>query len=93
MVLLASGACGGPTLDGTSFDTACVADQDCTAVFLGDVCSSACHCPDGAINKTDLARYQSDLQTDIAACSNEPTCDADCISPTATCKLGVCSIP
>jgi hypothetical protein len=90
-LLLAFGACGSPTLDGASFDTACVADQDCVGVFLGDPCSSACDCPNAAINKSDLARYQSDLAADRAACSSKSACVADCVAPTATCKLGVCT--
>ena len=49
------------TIRASTYDQACTTDADCVSVFDGNVCSAHCRCPNSAINKGQLARYQSDF--------------------------------
>ena len=90
IALAALAACGGETttnnkttvVDVTDYDQSCQADTDCVVVRDGDIC---CGCPNAAINKTDLERYQGDLGT----C--EAQCDIGCVGEmVAFCDQGAC---
>lgn len=82
---LAFAACDGVTVvDVTQYDQTCSVDADCVLVQDGDIC---CGCPDAAINKGDLPRYQDDLGT----C--EAVCDIGCVAnPTPFCDAGKCAV-
>lgn len=59
-------ACTGVTVvDVADYDQSCTQDADCVAVKNGDIC---CGCPDAAINKSELERYQDDLGECAAIC-------------------------
>jgi hypothetical protein len=47
----------GPPVEASSFDQTCTVDTDCVAVWQGTGVS-CCGCPNGAINKKDLPKYQ-----------------------------------
>jgi hypothetical protein len=82
---IAAAACNGVTVvDVTDYDQTCKADADCVAVKNGDIC---CGCPNAAINKSDLARYQDDLGTCAAVC--EIACVGDAIP---VCANGTCGL-
>ncbi len=88
-------ACGDGTGDGdgdgtttnidvTEYDQSCVASEDCVVVKNGDIC---CGCPDAAINRKDLDRYQGDL----GEC--EAVCDIGCVGTyVGFCDQGKCII-
>ena len=79
-------ACGGPTtLDVGRYDRSCTVSSDCVAVTT-DAC---CGCPTVAINKTDLTRYEEDLQAaskNCGACTEKP-----CAPVLAVCAGGLCT--
>jgi hypothetical protein len=90
LAALALAGCGAPaTITSSSYLTSCSVPADCAPVFFGSVCG--CGCANGALNKTDLARYQADYEAARAGCSGS-VCFADCISTSATCTAGVCTL-
>lgn len=86
-----AGACS--ALSSADYGRSCAAASDCTSVYVGDPCSSTCHCPNAAINRQDLARYQADV---AQAPSRGPNgqCSCPCFGLPAcvggTCQLGSC---
>jgi len=76
---------GGTTnVDVTEYDQTCNATEDCVVVKNGDIC---CGCPDAAINRKDLERYQDDL----GEC--EAVCDIGCVGTyVGFCDQGKCTI-
>jgi hypothetical protein len=95
--LLALASCSSgvnTTLQVSNYDTACTADADCKAVFIGDPCATKCQCPNAAINSVDVPREQSDLMAVAALCTSSPgVCTASCIQPTPACTAGHCTLP
>lgn len=76
-------ACKGTTIvDVKAYDQSCKVDGDCVVVQSGDIC---CGCPNAAINKGDLPRYQDDLGTCEAVCAIG--CVGDVV---AVCVDGTC---
>ncbi len=87
-----SGPC---TLHADAYDQSCNVDSDCVAVVELNGCGQ-CACATGAINKRDLAKYQSDLAggTSNAAkgcfcpCEGVPVCCAgSCIASCGGCTV------
>lgn len=83
LVLLSLFACNGTTVvDVTDYDQSCQQDSDCVVVQDGNIC---CGCPNAAINRADLERYQDDL----GECSEQ--CDIGCPGTMeAFCNMGTC---
>lgn len=84
-VPLLGAACNGVTVvDVAEYDQSCTEDSDCVAVKDGDIC---CGCPNAAINKSDLDRYNDDLGT----CSAQ--CDIGCVGdPIPVCVDKKCGL-
>lgn len=97
LIVLALAACGGTSTDTTllisNYKTTCTAASDCAAVFIGDPCTSACRCPNAAIDTTATLQQASDLAVAEALCTNAPgACTESCVTPTVTCAQGVCAL-
>jgi hypothetical protein len=58
-----------PTISAAEYPQACTGDQDCVLVTQGDVCQP-CACPSGAISKTSIETYESDLRARQSLCSS-----------------------
>jgi hypothetical protein len=95
--LLALAACGSgmsTTIQPNHYDTSCQADVDCSAVFVGDPCTTACQCTNAAINVADLPRARSELAAAEGRCTgSRPVCNMACTVPVAACIQGVCRRP
>jgi len=77
-------ACGTPNVDVSEYDQACALGEDCIAVVDGDPC---CGCPNAAVNKSEAARYQSE----VADCPE--LCDLDCgKAVVVSCQQGTCAL-
>jgi hypothetical protein len=76
------------TLAASSYVTTCTADTDCTAVWLGDACTSKCFCPNASINATSKPKYQSDFDATNHE-NNVCTCPA---FPDPVCCNGQCAL-
>jgi hypothetical protein len=63
-------------ISAANYDQTCDADTDCVAVAEGDFCvPGAGNCPNAAINKGALGRYQSDIaNTNAAFCRAPGSC-------------------
>jgi hypothetical protein len=73
-----------------SYDTSCQKDADCTVVTVGVI--GCCADPNGAINVSDLPKYEADVQAALGA---RPLCTADCEEATgiaAVCSRGTCGL-
>lgn len=57
----------GVTIEGASFSTSCSDDSDCMLASLGAACG-AVHCPNGAIAKTEQARYEAEARAKRSQC-------------------------
>src|ERR1051325_1974274 len=79
-------ACSGAALTLSDYDTACQEDVDCVGVYIGD-CSS-CMCPNAAIAKTDLPKYEGDARA--LDCGSAQNCD--CALVDVACQHGVCQV-
>jgi hypothetical protein len=57
------------TISASNYDQSCKVDSDCVAIAVGDACYACLvQCmTGGAINRSDLSRYQSDLSKTIGA--------------------------
>jgi len=72
LCLLVLCACGsGTVISSGSYDQSCATDVDCTPVFQGDSCN-VCGCPNTAINKAQVTRYETDLQSLRTKCGPTP---------------------
>jgi hypothetical protein len=88
--LLAPLGCGAnTTITAASYKSSCSVAADCAAVYFGDTCG--CVCFNGAINRSDLPRYQADLAAVQSSCAPK-ACLADCANPSPTCTAGVCGL-
>jgi len=85
-------ACGGTTIDPTSYQRGCAADTDCSVVYGGDVCA-ACLCPNAGIATEDLARFQKDTASMQTHCpANRPPVHCEpCVAMAPFCLDGQCS--
>jgi hypothetical protein len=94
--LLALLACPGctKTLEASSYDTSCKQDSDCVAVYFG---TASCPCPgpdNGAINNSDLTKYEDDLASAYSSCTPTPCPPGDFSGgPGAVCSKGTCTLP
>jgi hypothetical protein len=85
------GCPGNTTLDASRYQTTCVVDSDCVAVFMGDICS-ACTCHNDAISTSSRGRYNGDVGGIAPWCpQNFSTCGA-CPTVTAGCDAGQCQV-
>lgn len=80
---------GGKQISASDFEQGCVNENDCVAVFQGDVCNT-CKCQNAAIAKTDLSKYESASSTD--ECRNQQPCAADCQEARVQCLVGKCAL-
>lgn len=73
------------------YETSCIVDTDCTAVWFGDLCSAAtcagCQ-PNGAVNNSSASQYFHDVETVVDA-----TVNCFCPPPQggACCDQGTCT--
>lgn len=75
-------------MDASDYDQDCASDDDCVAVFVGDVCD--CSCDVGAINKRDQGRYDEEKPECNAGCGGS-VC-GPCPSPIVVCEAARCAI-
>jgi hypothetical protein len=92
LALLALTACGDHTLSISDYNKSCTANDQCIDVFIGEACSS-CRCSNDAINISDRAAYQEDLDAAASCRLGLPACAADCISKVPVCQQGTCVLP
>jgi hypothetical protein len=86
-------ACSDSTLSIDDYDTSCAVDDDCVAVFIGDVCPCGGGCANAAINKRDQEQYREDYQDAYDSCSEQMECMmAPCEPWRAYCPAGQCEI-
>jgi hypothetical protein len=87
------------TISGSGYATNCSVESDCEVVTVGDTCQP-CTCPNFAIAKSALPRFQSDFRSIRSSCTTPagggPVC-AGCLSPKVTCDTtagvtGVCKL-
>jgi len=83
-------SCGGTTVTGKDFSTACVADADCVAVFLGNVCAQ-CTCPTTAISRSSKAAYDTEYAAAVKGCGGTPVNICSCIEVATRCASGTCA--
>ena len=85
LLVVFGGACS-DTLLAEDYTTACSGDAECVAVLVGDMCE--CACTLGAINVSDLERYQED-RADIDCSAQCEPCDPP---GDPVCASGKCAI-
>lgn len=78
-----------PTVTATDYDQSCTTDEDCVAVFEGDVCDE-CKCANATVSKA--AQMDYNLAFTMNQCGSPPPCAADCALPVPTCQNGTCSL-
>lgn len=71
-----------------AFERGCVADADCVAGLVGDVCG--CGCDWAGIAASDRARFDQAFLRIYMACSDPPACGA-CAEPYVWCDGGTCA--
>jgi hypothetical protein len=84
---------GGAQIRASDFDQSCTGDQDCVAVFEGDVCAP-CACANAAIALTARAEYndaRSNLFSSADCVKPDVECDV-CPDPPVSCGQGTCAI-
>jgi hypothetical protein len=85
VVALLCAACGPTTEVGLDADDdyqkACTTDDDCVAVFFGDVCQPGC--PNGAIHVDTHDAYEAQFASDQQRCSGIAQAPADCVTGVA----------
>ena len=79
-------------LSAQDYDQSCASDDDCVAVYFGNP-SCGCGEPDnGAINKSDLGRYQDDYKSRAPVCNETLQCDQLNYPAVAICSAGACTV-
>lgn len=89
LVALVAAGCAS-RIDAASFDQSCTTDDDCVAVFTGDVCEEPrCGCSNDAVNVGALADYQAAREAIACGPAASPV---QCACPEATpfCRNGTC---
>ena len=66
-----SGECR-PVLEASGYEQSCQTDSDCTVITEGDFCTCV-GCPNAAINISDKAAYETDMQAALDACADSRT--------------------
>jgi hypothetical protein len=86
-------SCGSPARTGLSlsdYSTRCAAAAECVAVTVGALCP--CACPNAAINRSDLPRYEADRMQ--VRCADTGVICGPCPEPRApVCQAGTCALP
>lgn len=77
------------TIKASDFDQSCTTAADCAPIYEGAICTP-CACPNAAIAKKDLAKY-NDTRADADCPPTGVQCDA-CSPPAVTCAGGKCAI-
>jgi hypothetical protein len=88
VVAACSGSGKGVSL--ADYDTSCTVASDCVAVAVDP--TGCCDCPNGAINKADVAKYAAAA---IAAEQQHPSCNIECLAclaPVPVCSNGTCTV-
>ena len=89
------GACrGNTTVNDDGYDTSCLTDGDCVAVYFGDVCGfCATVSPNAAISSSADGAYQNAVNAAQRNCppNNEQGSCAESDSIT-TCSMGKCTL-
>lgn len=86
---LALAACAGTTMSAQGYDATCSVDNDCVAVFEGDVCG--CSCETAALRRPAAAQYSKDSAEKAKSCGSRLDCVA-CPSSTVACVAGTCKV-
>jgi hypothetical protein len=73
-----------------SNDLTCTKDEECAAVFAGDVCG--CACTMQAIAAKDVSRYLADQAEARAACAERNVCGPCAAPPPVRCITGACTL-
>jgi hypothetical protein len=74
-------------LAASDYDTSCSAPSDCSAVFLGNACTSSCACENGTIASSSVAQYEADYKA--VADGGGIVCPCPPPEPPSCCK-GAC---
>ena len=90
-VIACAAACSSSpkTIVATDYDQTCATAADCVLIDEGSSCCSACG--NAAINKKDLARYQSDAAQRRSACAGVGCPAIACAFSAAVCTAGKCA--
>lgn len=85
-------ACSEPQpVDITEYDQTCTVDEDCTAVFVGDVCG--CDCTRDGINVADAEAYNSVRDEIFLACDSDEVMECmACPEVQISCDAGTCVV-
>ena len=75
-------------VDAAGYATACARDDECAAVFFGDVCD--CMCANAAITTRELPRYRTAAAAAGARCAARRMCK--CLAREAICTAGQCAL-
>jgi hypothetical protein len=86
---------GEQPIQASNYDQSCTTDIDCVAIGEGNACSLISPCPNAAINKGALGRYQSDIAqapcyelagcpAEFGPCCRHGSCQMDTCYSTAT---------
>src|SRR5262245_6255891 len=85
---LAACAPADTTISLQGYNKSCAAATDCVAVHAGEICGG-CDCPNDAINRADLARYNAELKDKEESCSKPPLA-CPCAAAMPVCTQGTC---
>jgi hypothetical protein len=85
LAILLCAACGPTTEVGLdaddSYQKACSVDDDCVAVFFGDVCEPGC--PNGAVHVDAEDAYDAQFASDQQRCTGIAQAPTDCVTAVA----------
>ena len=74
--------------DSTGFDKTCTSVDECSLVFVGNVCG--CSCELEAVSSSAFGDYQDSYFDAQADCTELLSCPVVCAEPTVTCDAGEC---
>lgn len=87
------GGGGGGTISASSYDQSCSKANDCAPVFQGTVACCGGGCANAAINKKDLASYDTAFGADTPSDCTGLACPAiACVEPNVACVAGKCAV-
>lgn len=75
-------------LDGSGYLTSCTKDDECAAVYFGNVCD--CRCVNAAISTSEVPAYIAAAAAASSRCRNPRMCK--CLDRAAHCVGGRCQL-
>ncbi len=76
--------------DTTGFDASCSVADDCSLVFVGDVCG--CSCQIDSVNSNAFSDYQDSWFDAQNECLELLSCPSACEQPILSCDAGTCTV-